>query len=64
MARLKHLKASKDDFPDPKGSLSSGIPSQAIVEANWEVKQLLSHAKWRKARNLMKARTSVLVNLF
>ena len=43
MALLKYLKASKDGLPDPKGSLSSPIPTRVIAEANWEVKQLLSH---------------------
>ena len=44
MALLKYLKASKDGLPDPKGSLSSAIPFQAIADAKREVKQLLSHA--------------------
>ena len=43
MALLKYLKASKDGLPDPRGSLSSAILTQAIAEANREVKQLLSH---------------------
>ena len=41
MALLKYLKASKDGHPDPKGSLSSAIPTRVIAEANREVKQLL-----------------------
>ena len=48
MALLKYLKASKDGLPDPKGSLSSPIPTQAIAEASREVKQLLSHANGGK----------------
>ena len=33
MALLKYLKASKDGLPEPKGSLSSTIPSRAITTA-------------------------------
>ena len=51
MALLKYLKASKDGLPDPKGSLSSAIPTRVIAEANREVKQLLSHANGGKRRS-------------
>ena len=34
MALLKYIKASKDSLPNPKGSLSSAIPSRAIAQAN------------------------------
>ena len=62
MALLKYLKASKDGLPDPKGSLLSAIPSQAIAQAKREVKQLLSHAI-KGSEYLIKV-TSILVNLF
>ena len=35
MVLLKYLKASKDGLPDPKGSLSSAIPSRAITSECW-----------------------------
>ena len=40
MALLKYLNATKDGLADPKGYLSSAIPTRVI---NREVKQLLSH---------------------
>ena len=36
MALLKYLRP-KDGLPDPKGSLSLSMPSQAIAEANRQV---------------------------
>ena len=44
MALLRYLKPV-DGLPDPRGSLSSSIPTQAIAEANKEVqKAILSEA--------------------
>ena len=43
MALLKYLKpCSKDGLPDPKGSLSTVIPSRAITRANQEVQQAIA----------------------
>ena len=36
MALLQYMQR-KDSLPDPKGSLSSAIPAQAIARANQEV---------------------------
>jgi len=34
-------KPMKDGLPDPNGSLSAKVPSQAIKQANHEVRKLL-----------------------
>ena len=36
-----------DGLPDPKGSLSTTIPSAAIASANWEVQKAISSGKKR-----------------
>ena len=43
MALWKYLKrnANKDGLPDPRGSLSAEVPSQAIEQANREVRLLM-----------------------
>jgi len=43
MALWKYLKqnANKDGLPDPRGSLSVEVPSQAIKQANREVRLLM-----------------------
>ena len=43
MALWKYLKPkpTKDGLPDPNGSLSAKVPSQAIAQANREVRKLL-----------------------
>ena len=38
MALLRYLKP-RDGLPDPRGSLSSSMPSQAIAQANQEVQE-------------------------
>ena len=35
----------KDGLPDPRGSLSSELPSQAIARANEEVEKVLRHVR-------------------
>ena len=40
MAMWKYLKAPKDGFSDPRGSLANEIPSRAIEQANQEVRHL------------------------
>ena len=43
MVLLKYLKpCSKDGLPDPKGSLSTVIPSRAIARANQEAQQAIA----------------------
>ena len=62
MAQLKYLKASKNGFPDSKGSLSNAKPSQAVVEAHQKIQQLY-HMQMQGSKDLLKG-TSVFVHLF
>ena len=48
MALLRYLKP-RDGLPDPKGSLSLSVPSQAIARANREVQEAMN-SKGRKKR--------------
>ena len=47
MALLRYLKPL-NGLPDPRGSLSSSIPSTAIEEANTQVQKVTGGAKNRK----------------
>ena len=46
MALLRYLK-SVDGLPDPRGLLSTSIPSSAIEEANAQVQKVMG-AKWKR----------------
>ena len=46
MSLLRYLKR-KDGLPDPKASLTSKVPTQAIVRANREVEAELEQKKYR-----------------
>ena len=47
MSLLRYLKR-KDGLPDPKGSLTSEVPTQAIVRANREVEAELVEQKKKR----------------
>ena len=49
MALLQYLQ-SRYGLPDPKGSLSSAIPAQAIARANQEVQVAAKDIEVRKKR--------------
>lgn len=45
MALLKYLKTKEGGLPDPRGSLSISVPTQAISLANREVQSVISKEK-------------------
>ena len=47
MSLLRYLK-QKDGLPDPKGSLTSEVPTRAIVRANQEVEAELVEQKKKR----------------
>ena len=47
MALLRYLKP-RDGLPDPRGSLSSSMPSQAIAQANCEVQEAIQSDKGKR----------------
>ncbi len=47
MALLRYLRPV-DGLPDPRGSLSSSIPTQAITEVNKEVQKAICEARGRR----------------
>ena len=47
MALLRYLKP-RDGLPDPRGSLSSSMPSQAIAQANREVQEAIQSDKGKR----------------
>ena len=61
MALLKYLKASKDGLPDPKGSLSSAIPTQKLIRKLSNFYHIMVQMEGNE--DLIKG-TSILVNLF
>jgi len=50
----------KDGLPDPKGSLSSCLPSQAFALANKEVEKLASEKRIGKQRGQYRRRDKII----
>ena len=62
MSILRYL-VPIDGLPDPKGPLSSEIPSSIITEANWQVREATSKIKQQKRESYQIYSPSVHVNI-